>query len=88
MGWIFSRKVKIYNGEWVEHKNKTVYYRPTVVKKCDFKLIWTGEKQILLNISRGRKGQIVHLITYNILLNFTHAFTQGSTIRGFLSAYN
>ena len=50
MLWVLSRKVLIYNTDWVPSKKRVVYYRPTENRKCDCKLTWTGEEHLLLNV--------------------------------------
>ena len=88
MMWVLSRKVIIYNTEYIPANARVVYYRPTVDKACDCKETWTGEDYLLLNVNRGRTGRTTHLITYNLLLNYTYAFTKGMTQRGFLASHN
>jgi hypothetical protein len=89
MLWVLSRKVKIYNTEWVPDVDRVVYYRPTANQTCDCKHIWTGEDCLLLNVNKGQCGKIVHLVSYNLLLNYTYSFAkQGSTLRGFLASLN
>ena len=66
-----------------------MYYRPTVNEKCNCKQTWTGEDALILNVSRGQCGKTMHLVTYNLMLNYTYAFTkQGCTLRGYLALHN
>ena len=71
MLWVLSRKVVIYNADWVPSKNRVVYYRPTENRKCDCKITWTGEEHLLLNVNKGQCGKTTHLVTYNLLLTYT-----------------
>ena len=92
MMWVMSRKIVVYNTDWVENINRIAYYRPTNsdVTKCDCRLVWTGEEYFLLNVNnKGRKGRTTHLVTYNFLLDYTYCFIKtGSTLRGYLAAHN
>ena len=89
MLWVLSRKIKIYNTAWVQNVDRVMYFRPTVEKQCECKQVWTGEDELLLNVSRGHCGKLVHLVTYNLLLTYTYDFTKlGSTMRGFVASLN
>ena len=85
--WVQSTDVKIFNTEYVETKTRIVYYRPTVTGCC--KQTWTGEDFMLLNVSKDKQGVPVHLVSYNLLFNFSWSFSKmGGSERGFLSAHN
>ena len=44
---------------------------------------------MLLNISKDKVGSPVHLLTYNMLFNYSWSFTKmGGSERGFLAAHN
>jgi hypothetical protein len=92
MTWVMSRKIVIFNTDWVENIDQIAYYRQnnSDVTKCECRLVWTGEEYFLLNVNnKGRKGRTTHLVTYNFLLNYTYCFIKtGSTLRGYLAAHN
>ena len=72
MLWVLSRKVVIYNADWVPSKNRVVYYRPTENRKCDCKLILTGEEHLSMIVIKGQCGKTTHLVTFNLILTYTY----------------
>ena len=87
--WVQSKNVKIYNTEYVPAQDRTAYYTPTVDKACDCRITWTGEDEMLLNISKSKKGSPVHTVSINLLLNYTWTFSKlGGSQIGFLAAHN
>ena len=80
--WIQTKKVKIYDTNWVPDIERTVYYRPTV-GNCSCKQNWTAEKYLLLNTSKNKVGSPCHLVTYNLLIDFSWNFAKAKSSQRF-----
>ena len=80
LGNIQSKIVKLYDTDYTPHIERTPFYRKTLGNcRCI---------QIVLNCTR-ETGKVVHLVTYNLLHNFTWLFAKtGVSRRGFLAALN
>ena len=70
MLWVYSRKVLINNTDLVP--KRVVFYRPTENRKCDCKLILTGEEHLSMIVIKGQCGKTTHLVTFNLILTYTY----------------
>ena len=55
--WVQSRNVKVYDTEWLPDIERQVYFRPSV-GSCNCRQNWTGEQELLLNISKNQLGKV------------------------------
>ena len=85
---MYSRKVFIHHTEFIEPRQRIVYYR-RCLGPCKCIKTFTGEKQLLLNMSKGKIGSVVHLITYSSLNDLLCDWSHGAvSLYGWIEGKN
>ena len=98
--WIYSTHVKIAHSTYVKKRERKVFYKKTI-GTCTCILLYDGKVDMLLPVSKHnpeltkvinskhtRFGHTVNLVSLSLLSDFaTDFFKNGTTMRGFYSAY-